>query len=92
MRSYYVYIMTNNSRTLYTGVTNDLSRRVHEHKTGARKGFTTKYKIDKLVYYEETTDVNADIAREKEIKSWRRKDKIGLIEKFNPYWFDLSEP
>ena len=91
MKNYYVYIMTNMSRTLYTGVTNDLPRRVWEHKQKLVKGFTKKYNITKLVYYEETNDVLGAIEREKQIKGWLRKKKIDLIESLNPEWKDLSE-
>ncbi len=89
-RSYYVYIMTNRSRTLYTGVTNNLLRRVMEHKKKERPGFTQKYNITQLVFYEETDDINTAIAREKQIKGWLRKKKIDLIETMNPNWADLS--
>ncbi len=89
-KTYYVYIMTNRSGTLYTGMTNDLLRRVHEHKTGQGSAFTQKYRITRLVYYEETPDVRVAIAREKEIKGWLRKKKIDLIESLNPAWEDLS--
>jgi len=89
--SYFVYIMTNKSRTLYTGMTNDLERRVLEHKSKQIAGFTQKYNITQLVYYEETDDVGVAIAREKQIKGWLRKKKIDLIETMNPYWVDLSE-
>jgi putative endonuclease len=88
---YFVYIMTNKSGTLYAGVTNNLERRVYEHKHHLVKGFTHKYNIDKLVYFEETTDINAAISREKQIKGWLRKKKIALIESMNPGWKDLSE-
>jgi putative endonuclease len=88
---YFVYIMTNKSGTLYTGVTNNLERRVYEHKHHLVKGFTNKYNIDKLVYFEETNDINAAISREKQIKGWLRKKKIALIESMNPGWKDLSE-
>ena len=88
---YFVYIMTNKSGTLYTGVTNNLERRVYEHKHHLFKGFTNKYKIDKLIYFEETTDINAAISREKQIKGWLRKKKIALIESMNPEWNDLWE-
>jgi len=91
MEQYYVYIMTNNSRTLYTGVTNDLRRRVYEHKNKLIPGFTNKYNITKLVYYEECKDIKIAIAREKQIKGWLRKKKIELIEKGNPNWEDLSK-
>jgi putative endonuclease len=90
MSQYYVYIMTNKSRTLYTGVTNNLERRVSEHKQKLIPGFTSKYNIDKLVYYEATNDVSSAISREKEIKGWLRIKKIGLIELKNPEWCDLS--
>lgn len=91
MKYYYVYIMTNKSRTLYTGVTNNLERRVGEHKSKAIPGFTSKYNITKLVYYEEGSDINVAIAREKQIKGWLRAKKIALIESTNPEWRDLSE-
>ena len=91
MNQYYVYIMTNRSKTLYTGVTNDLKRRVYEHKSKLVEGFTSKYNINKLVYYDETSDINSAIAREKQIKGWLRRKKIQLIESINPDWKDLSE-
>jgi len=91
MKQYYVYIMTNKSGTLYTGVTNELVRRVYEHKNHLVKGFTDKYNITKLVYYETTNDVRSAIEREKQIKGWLRKKKIDLIESTNPEWRDLSE-
>lgn len=83
--------MTNKSRTLYTGVTNNLQRRVYEHKEKLIPGFTAKYNINKLIYYEIFTDINSAIAREKQIKGWLRKKKIDLIESINPEWKDLSE-
>jgi putative endonuclease len=89
-KSYYVYIMSSPSRTLYTGVTNDLERRVNEHKSGAVAGFTKRYKIDRLVYFQETNDVSAAIAAEKQIKGLLRPKKIALIEEENPTWRDLS--
>ncbi|MFZ5448888.1 MAG: GIY-YIG nuclease family protein [Thermodesulfobacteriota bacterium] len=88
---YFVYIMTNKSGTLYTGVTNNLERRIYEHKYHLVNGFTKKYKIEKLVYFEETNDINAAISREKQIKGWLRKKKIALIESMNPEWKDLSK-
>lgn len=91
VRQYHVYIMSNTSRTLYTGVTNDLARRVGEHKGKLVPGFTSKYNITNLVYAEATRDVNAAIAREKQIKGWRREKKIALIESVNPEWDDVSE-
>ncbi len=89
-RQYYVYILTNSLRTLYVGVTNDLVRRVYQHKRKLVPGFTAKYNITWLAYYEETPDIVSAIAREKEIKSWRRSKKVELIERSNPRWRDLS--
>ena len=83
--------MTNKSGTLYTGVTNNLERRIYEHRHHLVKGFTNKYNIDKLVYFEETNDIHAAISREKQIKGWLRKKKIALIESLNPGWKDLFE-
>jgi putative endonuclease len=83
--------MTNRSKTLYTGVTNDLVRRVYEHKNKQIGGFTKKYNIEKLVYFEVTNDILSAIKREKQIKGWLRKKKIALIESVNPLWEDLSE-
>ena len=80
MKQYYVYIMTNWSKTLYTGVTNDLVRRVYEHKNKMVDGFTKKYNLTVLAYYEETGDVQSAIEREKQIKGWLRSKKIALIE------------
>jgi putative endonuclease len=91
MHRYFVYIMTNRSGTLYVGMTNDLKRRVWEHKQKLIGGFTKRYNITRLVYYEETADVTAAIACEKQIKGWLRKKKIALIESLNPGWKDLSE-
>ena len=90
MKQYYVYIMTNRSGTLYIGVTNDLARRVYEHKNKLIPGFTAKYNITKLVYFETTDDVRTAIAREKQIKGWLRAKKITLIESVNPNWDDLG--
>jgi putative endonuclease len=78
-------------RVLYTGITNNLDRRVHEHKMQQTRGFTAKYNVTRLVYYEHGNDVLGAIAREKEIKAWRREKKIRLIESLNPEWNDLSE-
>ena len=89
MKTYYVYILTNKSRTLYIGVTNDLIRRVHEHKEKFVPGFTQRYNIDKLVYFEETEDVESAILREKVLKGWLRRRKVDLIESRNPEWNDL---
>jgi len=88
---YYVYLLTNKHNTvIYTGVTNDLARRVHEHKNKLIKGFTSRYNINKLVYFEECNDVTAAIFREKQIKGGSRKDKINLVNSSNPDWKDLS--
>ena len=90
MKTYYVYIMTNKSGTLYMGMTNSLIRRVTEHKEKLVPGFTSKYNIGRLIYFAATHDVNAAIAMEKQIKGWRRSKKIALIESMNPAWKDLS--
>lgn len=88
---YYVYILTNKSnRVLYIGVTNNLQRRVYEHKEKLIEGFTSKYNVNKLVYYEDTVDVKAAIEREKTLKKWARKKKEWLIKQYNPEWRDLS--
>jgi putative endonuclease len=88
---YFVYLLTNkNNNVLYVGLTNHLQRRVYEHKNKLVEGFTCKYNVDKLVYYETTSDVKAAIDREKEIKKWRREKKNMLIEQRNPEWIDLS--
>ena len=89
---YYVYILTTKENTtLYIGVTNDLKRRVFEHRKGQITGFTKKYNVHKLVYFEEYSEINAAIAREKQLKRWIRAKKIALIETKNPYWNDWSE-
>ena len=90
-KEYYVYIMTNKSRTLYTGVTNDLMRRVYEHKNKLISGFTSNYNIKILVYYESTPSIHAALEREKQIKGWLRAKKIALINSTNTEWKDLSE-
>ena len=90
MSEYYVYIMTNHSKTLYTGVTNDLQRRVFEHKNKKVPGFTSRYNINKLVYFENSSSSYEAIRREKQIKGWLRSKKIALIESINPNWLDLS--
>ena len=87
---YFVYIMTNRSKMLYVGITNSLIRRVHEHKLGIASGFTTKYKLNRLVYFERFEDVHRAIGREKEIKGWLRRKKIALIVSVNPACVDLS--
>jgi putative endonuclease len=90
MTTYYVYIMASNSRTLYTGVTNSLERRVYQHKFKVKEGFTSRYNIRKLVYFESFGDIYNAIRREKQIKGWTRKKKIVLIGSMNPKWQDLS--
>jgi len=89
-RWFYVYIVTNRSKTLYTGVTGKFRERIFQHKTGVFKGFTSKYKIERLVYWERYKDVRRAIAREKQIKGWRRIKKIQLIVSMNPTWSDLA--
>ena len=91
MRQFYVYILTNKKHgVLYTGVTNNLERRVYEHKRKLILGFASRYNLTRLVFFEETSDVTAAIAREKQIKGWLRKKKIALIESQNSDWKDLS--
>jgi putative endonuclease len=91
MKQYYVYILASKSRALYIGVTNDLERRLFEHKQKLVKGFTSKYNVSRLAYYEVYENIRDAIAREKQIKSWRREKKVTLIESMNPQWRDLSE-
>jgi len=90
-RTYYVYILTSDSGTLYTGVTNSIFHRTLQHKSKETPGFTSKYDVTRLVYYEVFNDVLAAIRREKEIKGWTRKKKIALIESMNPKWVDLAK-
>jgi len=91
MNQYFVYILTNKSnKVLYIGVTNNLERRMFEHKNKVINGFTKKYNLAKLVYFEETSDVTSAIEREKQLKNWHRDWKIKLIDNFNPEWKDLS--
>jgi len=90
-KTYYVYILANQSRTLYVGFTNNIRRRVWEHKTGLIEGFTHRYKIDTLVYVESFGDVSCGIAREKQIKRWSRDKKLRLIAQDNPDWRDLGD-
>ena len=90
MNSYYLYILTNNSKTLYIGVTNNLERRSYEHKNKLIPGFTNKYNLTKLVYYEVFNYINDAIRREKQWKNWHRQWKINLIEEHNKAWKDLS--
>jgi len=89
-KNYYVYILASKRNgTLYIGVTSDLSKRIFEHKNNLVDGFTKKYSVHNLVYYEETININSAIKREKRLKKWNRKWKIELIEKLNPNWDDL---
>ena len=89
---YYVYLLTNwNNKVMYVGVTNNLERRVYEHKSKLVEGFTEKYNVFKLVYFEETCDAMSALEREKEIKKWRREKKDALVLKINVEWKDLSE-
>ena len=90
-RTYWIYILASRSRNLYAGVTNDLQRRMTEHRQGLVPGFTSRYKIFRMVHCEPFADIRDAIAREKEIKGWRREKKIWLIERDNPTWQDLAE-
>jgi len=90
MRAYYIYIMMNKSGTLYVGVTNNLERRVYEHRTGMNNGFTTRYRMERLVYCEDYPDPASAIQREKQTKGWVQKKKIELIREANPRWEDLA--
>jgi putative endonuclease len=89
-KQYYVYILSSYLRVIYTGVTSDLCRRIYEHKHKVHEGFTSKYNVNQLVYYEVTNDIRAAIEREKQIKGYRREKKVALIEQLNPKWIDLS--
>ena len=90
-KAFYVYMMTNRSRAvLYTGITNSLMRWVWQHQNGQIKGFTKTYKVNRLIYYERFNDLRDAIAREKEVKDWRREKKNALVETKNPNWADLS--
>ncbi len=91
MKDYYVYILTNEyNNVMYIGVTNDLSRRVYEHKSGETEGFTKKYHVHKLVYFESCHDVKAALAREKQLKGWTRARKNALVESVNPEWKEIQ--
>ncbi len=90
-KRYYVYILGSRSLNLYTGVTNNLKRRVLEHKLGLLEGFTKKYRIDRLLYFEGFPDAREAISWEKRIKAWRREKKLALIQENNPGWLDLAE-
>ena len=91
MKTYYVYMITNwKNEVLYTGVTNDLARRINEHRDKKIPGFASRYNVNKLVFFESNADINVAIAREKEIKGWVRRKKNALIETMNPDWNDLA--
>jgi putative endonuclease len=91
MKSYWVYILTNqNNKVFYIGVSSELEQRIYQHKNKLIKGFTEKYNVNKLIYYEETTDPVSAISREKQLKGWTRRKKEVLINKMNPKWLDLS--
>jgi len=90
MSNYYVYIISSNTGTLYIGMTNDIGRRVYEHKNKLLAGFSKKYNIDRLLYFETFSDPNSAIAREKQIKNWRREKKVKLIDANNKDWTDIS--
>jgi len=90
--NYYIYILTNrNNKVMYVGMTKDLKRRIYEHKNKLCAGFTKKYNVDKLVYFEHTSDVESAISREKEIKKWRREKKDMVVKSMNPEWRDLAD-
>ena len=92
MKDYYVYILTNeHGNVMYVVVTNDLARRLYEHRQELADGFTKRYHVHKLVYFEQTSSIEAAIAREKELKGWTRGKKNALVEMMNPVWRDLSE-
>lgn len=91
MKNFYVYIMSNKSKTLYIGVTNDLARRIYEHKNKLIDGFTKKYNLTMLIYFEVVNSVEDAIRREKQLKNWHRQWKINLIESINKEWKDLSD-
>ncbi len=91
-KRYYVYLLTNwNNNVMYVGMTNNLERRLYEHKNKLVKGFSSKYNLNKLVYFEETSEVRSALEREKEIKKWRREKKNSLVKGMNPEWKDLSK-
>ena len=91
-KTYYIYILASRRNgTLYTGVTNNLKKRVYEHKIDLNDGFTKRYQVHRLVYFEATNNVKDAIAREKQLKKWRRKWKLELIEAMNPEWRDLYD-
>ena len=90
MRTCHVYILTNQSRTLYVGMTGNLTQRMEQHKAGRISGFTARYRIKRPMYFEETGDAYAAVTRERQLKGWPRKWKLGLVDEFNPPWRDLT--
>ncbi len=90
MRQYFVYILSSKTRRLYVGMTNDLSRRLQQHRDRSVDSFTSRYNIERLVYYEETDDAHVALERERQIKGWVRDKKVALIESVNPSWQDLA--
>jgi putative endonuclease len=90
-RLYYIYILASRSRNLYIGVTNDIRRRVREHRSGEFPGYTIRYSVERLIVLEIFSDIRVAIAREKELKAWRREKKLALIHAVNPAWIDLAE-
>jgi len=91
MKNYYVYIMTSQSGTLYIGMTNDIKKRVYQHKNHLIPGFTDKYNVDRLLYVETISDPVSAIRREKQLKKWGREKKVALVDSQNPDWKDLSD-
>ncbi len=91
MKRFYTYVLASRSRVLYVGVTSDLERRIFEHKQKLVTGFTARYNVNRLVYFEETLEVTSAILREKQLKGWTRAKKIALLESVNPEWRDLSK-
>ncbi len=90
MRTYFVYSLTNRSRTLYIGMTSDLGRRMEQHRSFSVPGFTSRYRVDRFVYYETTNDAHAAVTRERQLKKLSRAKKLGLVDEYNPRWRDLT--
>ena len=90
MRTYHVYVLASPSRTLYIGMTGNLTQRMEQHRAGRNPGFAARYRINRLVYFEETDDAYAAVTRERQLKRWPRKWKLGLVDEFNPSWRDLT--
>ena len=90
MRTYYVYILTNQSRSLYIGITSNLHQRMEQHRSGRTPGFTSKYNVHRLVYFEETASAEAAVNRERSLKKWPRSWKMALVDQSNPLWRDLT--